>query len=909
MADVSFTQSSFLGGEWSPFAQGNIVNPKYKTAMNLCRNGYPTITGAWTRRPGFQFCAATRKSAPGRVLQFNFTDLAPYRVELTDGFARLYDGPGLVFTADITNVTSINNATPAVVTLAAPVTWVTGNSVQFLLTNNGDASVAHLLYKRQFTITVIDSTHFSLADSVTGAPVNGLALNWNGASVTAQAARVLELATPFVNSQWKNVRLIAAANPTPQSAAEAILLHSAYKPQVISTTGLLTGGNTQGFAISTQDFTDGPYYDPPTSGATMQPSGTGLSGNINLVVSDPLAIGPNGFTASDVGRHIRLYSEPQPWIVAGNPYVGGAIVKYQNNSAGIYYYTATGGSASTPPPQYGQAGFWVVQAPNLVAAWVWVKVVSVTNNTTVVVAVQPNADGTPSFGFPYWDCNVSGGAGGGNHGGTPATPVQTWRLGVFGGTVGWPAAGCYHEGRLWFTGVVGNRVDGSNVGQLFNMAPTAPDGTVGAANAVTATFDSDNTNTVYFMEPTSYGIICGTKNGEWVVSAPTSGAIAPNNSSAKRATKVGSANVLPASTPLTAIIVHKYQRMMVEYFPEVFSGKMTAPDLNSYARHLSTPNIAEIGYQSELVPLVWARCNDGSIMAATYQRRAAYGVEDPSMAGFHKHTLGDSHSCVSLAVGPDVNGTLDALYLVEFDPSRSLYHVTVSRTIPDESSTLLNGWYVDDGVVPYGAKQATVGGVSGLTLYGLFANNGETVSAQIGGLDCGDYTVANGTIFVPYQSDPGKAFTLTYLQSISASTYGDMAVTIDGTTTTIPAVTGFTYTSQGQLLRPTMPPDVGTQNGPGLGKTRRLHQFGALMTLGVSGTMSIGDNPNTNLFPITFRQADFNTAVPTTQLYSGLHWDTLDSDYNFDGMVYWQVSRPVPCTIAAISGYLHGQDR
>lgn len=115
--------------------------------------------------------------------------------------ARLYFGAGLVFTNDITQITNISAASPAVITLAGAVTWNTGDAVQVLLFNNTDSSVCHTLVGRRFTISKIDTTHFWLVDEVTGQPLDGSRLNWNASCVTANAGHILELATPYVNGQ------------------------------------------------------------------------------------------------------------------------------------------------------------------------------------------------------------------------------------------------------------------------------------------------------------------------------------------------------------------------------------------------------------------------------------------------------------------------------------------------------------------------------------------------------------------------------------------------------------------------------------------------------------------------------------------------------------------------------------
>ncbi len=134
-----------------------------------------------------------------------------------------------------------------------------------------------------------------------------------------------------------------------------------------------------------------------------------------------------------------------------------------------------------------------------------------------------------------------------------------------------------------------------------------------------------------------------------------------------------------------------------------------------------------------------------------------------------------------------------------------------------------------------------------------------------------------------------------------------MTVTIDSTATTFPGVIGFTFTSQGQLLRPVVQADTGAANGPRFGKTAREHMYAMLVAAGVSNTVSVGTDFD-HLRPIVFTNKA-GVSVATTSLYAGLHWDTLDDDYTFETMLAWQLTRPVPFITTAIGGFLHSQDR
>jgi hypothetical protein len=52
MADAAYAIPNFHGGEISAFAQGRFDKPDYRVSLNVCLNAFPLEIGTWTRRPG-----------------------------------------------------------------------------------------------------------------------------------------------------------------------------------------------------------------------------------------------------------------------------------------------------------------------------------------------------------------------------------------------------------------------------------------------------------------------------------------------------------------------------------------------------------------------------------------------------------------------------------------------------------------------------------------------------------------------------------------------------------------------------------------------------------------------------------------------------------------------------------------
>ncbi len=203
-----------------------------------------------------------------------------------------------------------------------------------------------------------------------------------------------------------------------------------------------------------------------------------------------------------------------------------------------------------------------------------------------------------------------------------------------------------------------------------------------------------------------------------------------------------------------------------------------------------------------------------------------------------------------------------------------------------------------------------------ITFYGLWGLAGRTVTAWVIGLDCGDYSVSPaGTIQVPFGSDPDGLMTIANIQAVNGEgqDWGPLATQIDIYldadssihTYTVPAAVGFTFTSQGQLPRPASEGEIKSSTGSGLAKPRQINQIGALMNgaIGVSFGVSLQE-----LTPAIFTDSA-GTKLNYASMFSGVHQMPIIPDRGkYDCEICWQISRPYPCTIVAITGFLHTEE-
>lgn len=732
MADASNLQTDFRGGEWSQAAQGRMDDKEYRRALNVCLNSYPAEAGFWNRRQGTRFLAYTLSGNFAWLITFAFSDTAPYIMEFTEDNLRFYSGITLVMT-DNQPVVSISTADPAVMTTQAAVTWATGDVVQFLVANGVDTSGCGVIMNRQFTVTKLTTTTFSLVDAVTLVPLDGS--TFTAPAFGLSVGRILDITTTYAEDDLTNLRAVQTEQLTNnQLFGNVFILHNSYAPQVVSATANETPDAFAQFTFGAASFLDGPYFDPVPGSV----SASATSGTITLSSAPS-----NTFASTDVGRAVRLYSEPAAWA-SGTGYVAGNSVKYIDGN----YYTAVASSTGKAPNQYPT--LWSINPA--AATWAWGTIASYVSGTSVTVtlpALWP--DGVTTNALLY------------------TGTINTWRLGVFSATTGYPSCGVFHEGRLWLGGAQGNRFDGSASNLPFVFSPTAPDGTVGDANAISYIFNSDDVNLILWMSPEHQGIIMGTAGGEWLVQASSlSDPLTPTSIQAHRSSKYKCANVPAVRAPFANMFVQANGRRVLEYMADLFSGRYLGRNMTEKALHLTVPGVAQLAYQQDLAPIVWARKNDGSLAGMTYKRESSFTSEPPLFAGWHRHQLGLPNSTIeSIAVGPSVDGTLESLFLSVLDPRTGYRHVEMLTDMFLETNTIEQAWFLDSALPATAVKVNTA--QTQVTIYGFTPYIGQTISIWGMGLDLGDYTVgADGSVTLTFGTPP--LFTLTAMQSFISST-------------------------------------------------------------------------------------------------------------------------------------------
>jgi hypothetical protein len=944
MGDASYAQTSFLGGEISKWAQGQFDRPEYKTSLAKASNILIVDEGAAPRRPGFQFLGTTRNGAPGRQLPFDFSETSPYNMEFTDGFLRFWNGNSLVTTNDSQTVSAVSNGSPAVFTLPTAVTWETGDEVYFTFNNPAEAAAGNLLLNRQFVLTMITNTTFSVTDAITGQVINasmfaivsGGNFSFDGPlssgpisdgplsaspalrtviqNISPTVNHIAQIITPYTvaGNDWHSLRAVQGLNLS-------MLLHTSVSPQALQVLSFPTSNKFAVFSYNAAVFQDGPYLDPPAN-AIATPSG--LSGVIQVVVGYAAWIsstvygtnvlvtynGQDYFSLTNGNAGNTPSTSPTNWqaLAPGSsigtsgfvstdvgralrlfsaPQAWAAGTTYAAGNSVSYngsYFTSLVGSNTNNQPDISLTD-WSISTS--AAVWTWGTITSVTAPNQVSVQLQ-----------------------GGNL--LYTTPCPAFRIGAWSNTTGWPTCGCYYGGRFWFGGAIPNRVDSSQPDTPFIMSPTQPDGTVTDSNGITYTFNSNSVDQILNMEPLSTGIMVMTAKGEYLLNSGTNGGpITPSSILESPATKYGSANVLPVKTGLTVCFVQKYARRLLEYLADVFSQRYYGPDLTTYARHIGARGFQELAYQQEPAPVVWARMGDGSLVGTTYRRVSLFSNQKPEFNAWHQHPLGSGRLVESICVGPSTNtaNILDTLSMVTNDPATNIRYVESLTPLMDETDPLTQAWFLDAAVTPQAALLTN----NAVTFYGLTYLNGKIATVFAAGLDCGDYLVENGQITVPLgtkDNTTGYTFDTPQFNILQpkASTFASNSVTVfaGAVQYKIPAVIGLNYQSKGQLCRPMMPIDTGTKNGPAFAKKKKTARYGIHLINSLGVQIGIGAE---NMVPVKIVSPSGNLP-PYLSMYSGIVRESLQDTPSYDSMLMWITTRPFPATVVTIGGFISTED-
>jgi hypothetical protein len=179
-----------------------------------------------------------------------------------------------------------------------------------------------------------------------------------------------------------------------------------------------------------------------------------------------------------------------------------------------------------------------------------------------------------------------------------------------------------------------NRVDATVVADFTNMAPTAGDGTVTDANALSWILDDDEVNAIRALSPSgsaqSAQLAIFTDGGEHVEQAASAAqALTPTSVQIYRETSYGAnATVDPLRIGKVVLFVDRPALKIREFAFYWQANGYLAPDVLQFNEHMTKApagcrhrcGIKWWAYQQAPYQVIWAGLNNGKLISITYDR-------------------------------------------------------------------------------------------------------------------------------------------------------------------------------------------------------------------------------------------------------------------------------------------------
>lgn len=347
----------------------------------------------------------------------------------------------------------------------------------------------------------------------------------------------------------------------------------------------------------------------------------------------------------------------------------------------------------------------------------------------------------------------------------PSTaPLESWRLGAWSDTTGWPHSGTFYQQRL-FTGRTTLQPQTIWASQSGDFQNNRPDSyvlggvSIQDSNALNFTLASGIAAPITWMMGVR-ALIIGTAIGQWGC-ASRGPVLTPSDFSAIPQTAVKSLDIAPIPIDSGGVFAQRAKRAIYDLVFAYQIDGLKASDITILSDHIGKGNFAQIVFQSEPIATLWFRMEDGTLVALTYKR-------DQNVIGFTPCTMAPSSAGAaiveSMAVIPGNNDAGQVYSSI----NRDEVWVVVNRTIngvtkrymemfegvfdgpnragfTDKSawrtavvSAQVDAFYIDAGL--------TYNGVSTSTITGLSHLEGETVKVVADGAVQTDKVVTGGTI-------------------------------------------------------------------------------------------------------------------------------------------------------------------
>ena len=753
---------AFNRGLLSRFGLARADLARYSMAAEIQENWMPRVLGSMKLRSGFGYLSGTKSNNKARQIPFIFSATDTALIEITASVLRVRVADVLItrptVTAAVTNGTFDSNLTGWTNSDESGATsaWQTGGYMSLIGTGTNsairdqqvtvnEANTEHalriIIARGPVTLKVGSSqgddsyiketslgvgTH-SLSFTPTGnfwirfSNVR-IAASWVD-SVAVEGAGIMELTVPY---QLADLPLIRAESPQSQSGDIIYIACSGYQQRKIERR------STRSWSVVLYQPENGPFRTENTSAITIAASA--LTGDITLTASKSI------FKSTHVGALFKLQSVGQQVTAA---------------CSGADQWTApvrVSGVGSQRAFQYTIAGTWVATVTiqySVGAPGAWVDVSNFTVNTsssyndTLDNQIIYYRIGIKAGNYTSGTANVSISFASGSGTGiaritayTSATQVSasvlsalfgttgttTWWEGQWSDYRGYPSAGCFYEGRLWWFGKSKLNASVSDDYENFD------DSTVGDSGPISRSIGEGPVDTINWGAPAKR-LLIGTGSTELSVrSSSLDEPVTPTNFNLKSTTTQGSAAVAAARIDSSIIFVQRCLQRVFELQYDPASFDYAISELTLIVPDLNAVGITQIAVQRQPDTRIHCVRTDGTVALMVFDR-----VEN-----------------VTAWITLRTNGAIEDVAVLPGVGEDQVFY-TVQRTVNGTSVRYLEKIALESECVGGTLnKQAdafiTYSGAATNVITGLSHLEGQSVVVWGDGKDLGTYTVTSGQV-------------------------------------------------------------------------------------------------------------------------------------------------------------------
>ena len=337
-------------------------------------------------------------------------------------------------------------------------------------------------------------------------------------------------------------------------------------------------------------------------------------------------------------------------------------------------------------------------------------------------------------------------------------PNHEWRLYAWTDNLGWPRSVEIFQQRMCFGGTNNNpqTVWFSKTADFFNFSPSEKigiaSGNVSATgarvvgeqikddNGLTLTISSSTVDLIDFMI-SGKKLTVGTSGGVFqMYGSETELTITPFNFTIDRVTTYPTeTGALPLIIDQDVIYVQKNGRKLRGIAYSQNAGGNQAADMTLRADNIALGEIKDITFQDMPYNIIWARLNDGKLIACTYNKSL-------NMMAWSNHVIGGTESSAHAKVESITSipsSTHTQVYMVvkrTINSATVRYVEYLDRFYDSGELDFEDAHYVDSGIYYNSTSASTISGLTHL--------EGETVRVLANGAKDNDATVSSGQITI-----------------------------------------------------------------------------------------------------------------------------------------------------------------